>query len=463
MSESETGGPPKKDAPEGSKSSMGVWWKKAILTAVLGVGAAGAKHVIDGPKTADAAKDATEAKEAKQGPLRIQIVAEDEGTIERVVAHYSGRLALTGKALPYEELYDYAVAKNPSKLSGPPADIVMVDDPWVPELASKHLIVPLDEPAEGTGETKKQIDDQFAETFLPFSSKTAVLGGSLLAMPFIGDVELLLYTQDDARRLEPALRKEPGPELLRTLATAIPRQATHDGQALPAFALRGAVSNDLVDIYWELLRAYGDDADAVEPTTGAAKIDGCASKKAINWLKAIARGHERDADLGTKTIIDGIADDKIGMTIGWPYWLGGVLDKRRAEFLTAQLSKKPVMGVWMLVVRADSARKEEAERFIFELASDRAIQNDLSNAGAVPIIKFRSEERKFLDRSAFWKENYTRITEALEKAEPRPRTARWWSIEQALGKSLKKIVFRGAPLEELKSQDGLFRLTECGS
>jgi maltose-binding protein MalE len=124
-----------------------------------------------------------------------------------------------------------------------------------------------------------------------------------------------------------------------------------------------------------------------------------------------------------------------------------------------QLSKSPVMGVWMMGISRSTKNKPEAIRLVLYMTIHQELQYRLASDGAIPVIRYFSNKDKLLKNSPFWVNNFNTIEEALKTAKPRPRTSKWWEIEHELGKNLRSSVFDPKQdFEKLSSGSKLYNL-----
>lgn len=377
------------------------------------------------------------------GKPRVVLVDENFSTVSRAIKYVDNDLIFEKES--YDALHDRVTAS----LGQQPADIIMVDDPWLPELVSKGLIVPIDEGGS------QDAEPGLASSFKASTRAVSVVGNKLFAIPLIGDVEVLLYKEES----------DSGP-LQAMLSEKDPLAAIHrhfSSGANPRFAFRGKVMNDVVDIYWELLRTLGTAPREAEPD-GSITIDGCASSRALAWMISMVNDRVSDLEdrkLGTEGIIAGFNNNRFSMTIGWPYWLGEVEDAKRANIRTKPLSEKPLMGLWMLAVRADAPHRDAAIGVLKKLAQSHDVQATLMDKGSIPVtLGFQPDDTL---HSKFWERNFEDLTHALEEAVPRPRTSLWWSIEKTLGEEVYHRVFVRPDEKDvqLPSVRGKFIVTPC--
>ena len=209
------------------------------------------------------------------------------------------------------------------------------------------------------------------------------------------------------------------------------------------FGLRGAISNDVIDMYWQLLRSYGYQ-DSVEGDTVV--IDSCSSDKALKWLRSMVNdGAPKDSQLyGISEISDGIVGDNPGlsMAIAWPYWLSPAGSRANGRITVKELSPNPVLGLWLLGIATSSKHADKAAELILRVTTDPNFQTTMAKDGSIPVLKTFTDEAE-LEKEEFWHKSYRRIREALKAARPRPRTPQWWQVEQALGPEVSAAVFEG--------------------
>jgi hypothetical protein len=384
----------------------------------------------------------------------MAITEENWKAINAVAKSYASALKnldLEIDHLAYDKLYREGTPDN--------YDVLMLDDIWVPERAD--ALVRLNESPDvlgAIGQKTSAMREWFAHTYISSATQVAFSGPHLVALPMIGNVELLIYhdnliPEGLATRLNPprkdgAIALEPFKGRYDTLLRSIlDSYSSPRWKGLP-FALRGGDPNDLVEIFWQLLRGYGYDDDAkvtaIDPD-GSLVIDRCASQRALSWLRSLFRrgAHPKSRSWSTEAMTNAMTVPPLtaGMAIAWPYWFWSAersMDVPNNEHIqVARLSEHPIMGLWMIAVSAKSEHKAEAAELILKLTTDPAIQYSLAKDGAVPVVRDLADKID-LDHYAFWRNNHIRIEDALDDAKPRPRTARWREIELSLGKSLRR-------------------------
>lgn len=317
-------------------------------------------------------------------------------------------------------------------------DIIMIDDPWVPAYA-EHVHALNEEPALARylEERGLSMEDLFGTVFIKSLREGCTYEGRLLGLPIVGNVQLLIHRTDAYRLLEAnapaeALRQQP----LNLRAFEDVSSAAKEKHLLPVL-IRNMVDNDIVEIFWELLRANGHSETVRD---GVVHIDRGKARAARQWIS--------DHTV-SKNFVDFhallLAEVPTVLTaVGWPAWIASDLSTPQAPRLGTlafqRIAPKPVMGIWLLALPRhplDPEVRDYALRVVLALTADSQFQFLLAQAGNVPVLEdFAYTEQ--LRHVPFWERNYFTIRDALADSLPRPRTKLWQTMETEIGKQLRQ-------------------------
>ena len=390
--------------------------------------------------TAAAALGVTASCTGKPGPLRFGIASEKPEPFVDAIRRLFKQTQLAAET---EAVADYEEAHEKFRTRWRDYDIVMLDDPWLPEYSA--FLTPL----EGINASDGRLGPaEMAALFGANVAEVCRYDGSLFALPVVGNAQMMAYRADYV--------KVPRPREFGSLLGLL-EKLRKDGATEP-FGLRYQTGNDAVEVFWELLRCGGtlvaDAADGDE-----IDISRPAADAAFDWMNAVRKLNGKDqAEYGEQEVDDGLfrATDPVRFAFAWPNWIAPRLVNEPAEMNDKlrlfNLSAQPVMGVWLLGITRACRRPADALELIRKLSTDSQLQYLLAGKGNIPTLSgpaFEGMERQLLN-NPFWGRNFGLVTDCLRRSAPRPRSRRWWDIEAELGRQLKKG-------DRLTDAAGLFR------
>lgn len=299
-------------------------------------------------------------------------------------------------------------------------DLIMIDDPWMPELAQAGIL-------KNLSKTGYKDDPDFVKASLALG-KEPYASGDTYALPFAGNVTLLFYNQ---QLLSAAGVKVPDnwQDVLK-----IARSIKRDGKF--GYVIRGQQGNPIVGDYLPLLWAYGGD---IFDAKGNVAVDSPAAKQALElYMQLLASG----ANYEKNDIVAAVSNGKAAMSLGWPSWYiaGENASAGYARIpgkINANDSDKAsgVIGNWMMAVTANSQNSELAQALLLYLTSAE-VQKAAADKGAVP-----TRTSVFTDAALSAKyPYYATLLEATRMSKVRPRTALWSEIENVYGTELSSAV-----------------------
>ncbi|WP_110931512.1 extracellular solute-binding protein [Paenibacillus bouchesdurhonensis] len=311
-------------------------------------------------------------------------------------------------------------------------DIIMADDPWMPEFSEAGIFANL----SSLGVTE---DADFEASSLALG-KHPYATGELYALPFSGNVQLFFYNKQllDKHNYEVPQSWE---EVL-SMAKAI-----HEKDGVAGYVIRGQQGNPIVSDFLPIFWAYGGQ---VFDDNWNAQIDSEAGKKALNtYMELLAVG----ANYETTDIVSSLSTGQAAMALGWPSWfITG--EEASAEYspVPAQVADGAeafatgMIGNWMMGVTANSKKPELAAEFLTFITS-RDIQKQMVEHGGVPTRK-----SAYLDSELSTKYKHFPVQlEALENSMARPRTPLWSRVEEALGTELSAAIAGTKTVEDALS------------
>ncbi|GGG81944.1 extracellular solute-binding protein [Paenibacillus radicis (ex Gao et al. 2016)] len=299
-------------------------------------------------------------------------------------------------------------------------DLIMADDPWMPEFSEGGLFANL-------SKLGVEADADFEESSIALG-KNPYATGDLYALPFSGNVQLFFYNK---QLLESHNYEVPKSwEEVLTVAKGIHA----DGAS--GYVIRGQQGNPIVSDFLPILWAYGGQ---VFDDAWKAQVDSEPAKQALNtYIQLLAVGSNYE----TTDIVSSVSEGRAAMALGWPSWfIKG--ENASADYApipakataNAEAAATGMIGNWMMGVTANAKSPELAAKFLTFITSSET-QKKMVEHGGVPTRK-----SVYLDKelSAKYKHFPTQL-EALQNSVARPRTAKWSRVEEALGIELSAAI-----------------------
>jgi multiple sugar transport system substrate-binding protein len=406
-----------------------IWWMRAIIpilvaTLILGCGQQG----------------------PSEKPLKVAINAGPEGDAIKILVakgYPKGKIELV--ELPYQSLREQLITVL--KSNQPAFDVVMVDDPWFPQLAPNLI--------ELTGVPKTLVDD-----IVPASLKLCrdpYPNGKIRALPFVGNTQVLFYRRDILEQLGVNTPPNTWDQLINLALSITASSESKLGKKVYGYAIRGKsgapVVTDFLPIYWSLGGKLVDDTGApkkqaidknklIEALRLYKKLQQASSPGAINydWSEMtldFTKGRaaiELNWPAAIPTIDEGI--QKSGGKPGWAIALPPGRDTTGTSMI----------GNWLLAVPVNSSKPKESEQFVIWLMENQGLVASSGNPPTRNSIFSELAKKK-------GSEYFAVIQQALERSTPRDRTPLWAQIEDAVSRAVS-----GYLSGSLKEQDSANQL-----
>jgi serine/threonine-protein kinase len=336
-------------------------------------------------------------------------------------------------------------------------DVMMVDDIWVPELVNLGMLCDLREiEAFGQDFGEDGLEAQFdreavAVCRYPVNSK------SVYGLPFLANVQLLMYNHDLVKEYNLRLPRSLT-ELEEVLAAAT------SVRKKPAFALRSATGNDLVEVFLQVLYSLDENSVYLDEDLQTVVIRRKEGQQAVDWLFRLQKSGNcvgTSAGLGTEQMKSIFFREDQLMAFGWPGWVtAGYQEefKRRGVHPAKAISMhlmagRPVLGVWLLAIKNTSRHQEDAYTLIRDLCRDSEVQAQLWRSGSFPaskrvngrtVMQAELQTRGRDGRREFYSNGITQVRKGLAVAKARPRTPHWSDIETVIGQRFDDGFFNRA-------------------
>lgn len=299
-------------------------------------------------------------------------------------------------------------------------DLVMVDDPVMPEFAEGGVLVDLTQ-------LGYKDDDDFLKASIAVG-KNPYGTGDTYALPFSGNVQLLFYNQSV---LDSLGEKVPTSwEGVLDVATKAKANGTN------GFVIRGQQGNPIVSDYLPVLWAYGGD---VFDDNWNVLVDSAEAKQAMQMYLDLL---EQGANYEKNDIVASVADGSSAMALGWPSWFISGEDAQAAyaaipDKASDSATAHPTgeIGNWMMGVTANSTHQELAVKLL-EYLTSAEVQKASVDIGCVPTRTSVSNDKDVIAKYPYLQQ----IAESTENSKVRPRTAKWSQVEEVYGAELSNIV-----------------------
>lgn len=365
----------------------------------------------------------TKEKDTKE-VIKVAINAGPEGDAVKKLAGDYTKAKVEVVALPYNSLREQLLVNLKST---PGFDIVMIDDPWFPQLAENLETISV--------EPKELLDDIIPASLrlcrYPYPS------GEIKALPFVGNTQVLFYRKEMLKKLGINNPPTTWAQVLE-VASAV----TKDGEKHTyGYAIRGKsgapIVTDFLPIYWSLGGKLLDN-----PTNP--KAQGIDKKKFIEALRIYKKlgqlsppgslnydWNEMTVDLG---------NGRVAMELNWPAAIPKVeegiknssgKDKDWGIALAPGLdgSGTSMIGNWLLATPKGSKKSKEAKDLIIWLMEQ---QGKVATSGNPPTRKSIFQELAKKPNSEY----FTVIQNALERSTPRDRTPLWAQVEDEVSRAV---------------------------
>ena len=299
-------------------------------------------------------------------------------------------------------------------------DLIMIDDPWMPEFAESGLMANLTEMGYAD-------DEDFAEASRAIG-KEPYGTGDIFALPFSGNVMLFFYNK--------ALYDSYGFEVPTDWETVLSyaEQVTADGKI--GYVIRGQQGNPIVSDYLPILWSFGGNVFDEEWNI---TINSDEAKAALElYMKLLENG----ANFEKNDIVAAVSDGKAAMSLGWPSWyISG--EAATAAYAPipgkvnpdAEVHGSGMIGNWMMAVTANSHNKDLALEFL-KFVTSAENQKIEATFGGVPTRASVLTDPELVAKYAY----FPTLLDATNNSVVRPRTPLWSNVETALGTELSSAI-----------------------
>lgn len=384
-------------------------------------------------------KETTDKKEVKEKEivLAARAGAMADG-LEVLATKYEEKTGVKVKitAMPYDSLKEKIVLDVHNNSGA--FDLVMMDDPWMPEFGEADLLANLDE------YFKDGVDEDFIKNSVDLC-KVPYATGSIYALPLVGNVQMFFYRKDliEKYNLDAPTTWE---QVIDAAMLIKDKEPDTYG-----YVLRGQRGNPIVSNYIPLFWAFGGEVldENMKP-----QVNTEAGIKAMEaFLKLKESGPIGVEAFDSDQIATALTQGTAAMTIAWPSWVAKV-DNAESSKVAGKIEFSAVpsgisdsaamIGNWLVGVPKTSENIETAVEFLKWVTGKEAEKEMALSGGGVPTrVSLYSDS----DLVAKYR-HFPAQLDALQHSVARPRTPSWSKIEDVWGLYLSQIVSGDIEIKE---------------
>ena len=317
--------------------------------------------------------------------------------------------------LSANDIHDNAI-KDAANQAGS-YDIIMIDDPLMPEYIEKNILCNLTK----LGYTD---DEDFVEKSRLLGKEPYPLGATY-AVPFSGNVQLLFYNANVVDSSSDLTNWQSIYEISEKLSS----------EGKKGYAIRGQTGNPIVSDFLPILWSFGGDI----LVDNRVVLDSKESREALEFYCKL---YETGGNYEKDDLVEAVSSGEAAFALGWPSWFitnNGV----SAEFsqipgqkdASSELLPTGEIGNWLLGVTNNSPNKELALEAVKYLTS-KEVQLEALEEGGVPTRNSIFLDKDILKKYPFFQAIYS----GTNNSRVRPRTTKWAQIEVVFGEQLVKCI-----------------------
>ena len=318
-------------------------------------------------------------------------------------------------------------------------DLVMIDDPLMPEYIEKNIL-------QNLTQLGYSDDEDFVE-------KSRLLGkdpyplGATYALPFSGNVQLIFFNQDiitDA-------------SVLNNWESILLSCQEVKANGNSGYVIRGQSGNPIVSDFLPILWAFGGD---LFDENNRLVLDSYESREALEFYCELYKsGENYDKD----KLVDAITSGTAGIALGWPSWFltgntpnVGIAQIPGMKTASSQTLPTGEIGNWLLGITNNSQNQDLALRLAVYLTSTD-VQRKALDYGGIPTRKSIFRDPEVLSKYPYFEQIYS----GTNNSRVRPRTTKWSRIEEVFGAELVKCINEEQSVDDTitNSQKAIMALT----
>ncbi|MBE5823449.1 MAG: extracellular solute-binding protein [Butyrivibrio sp.] len=297
-------------------------------------------------------------------------------------------------------------------------DVIMIDDPLMPEYIEKKIIQNLTQ--------RGYLDDE------DFVEKSKLLGkdpyplGATYALPFSGNVQLVFYNEELVE----------DPSVLENWGSIYSKCQEINQSGKKGYAIRGQSGNPIVSDFLPILWAFGGDLFNED---GKLILDSPQSREALEFYCKL---YQTGGNYSKDELVNAITTGEAAIALGWPSWFvsgegskASIAQIPGKKTASSQVLATGEIGNWLLGVTSNSANPELALKLATYLTSEE-VQRKALEYGGVPTRKSIFRDSEVLSKYPYFEQLYS----GTNNSRVRPRTTKWAQIEEIFGKELVSCI-----------------------
>ena len=297
-------------------------------------------------------------------------------------------------------------------------DVIMIDDPLMPEYIEKKVIQNLTQLG--------YLDDE------DFVEKSKLLGkdpyplGATYALPFSGNVQLVFYNED--------LVDDPG--VLGNWSSIYSKCMEINAAGKKGYAIRGQSGNPIVSDFLPILWAFGGD---LFDEDGKVILNTYQSREALEFYCKL---YQTGGNYTKDELVNAVTTGEAAIALGWPSWFisgngssASIAQIPGKKTASSQVLATGEIGNWLLGITSNSANPELALEFAEYLTSED-VQREALEYGGVPTRKSIFRDPEVLKKYPYFEQLYS----GTNNSRVRPRTTKWAQIEEVFGQELVRCI-----------------------
>ncbi len=381
-------------------------------------------------------------KTASNGPVTTITIAARDGShsdiINAVKGDFEKEYSCLVNVVPLRADDIHKNAIDDSSNATGMYDLIMIDDPLMPEYIEKKIIQNLTQLG--------YLDDE------DFVEKSKLLGkdpyplGATYALPFSGNVQLVFYNEDLID--DPSVLENWGSIYSKC------QEINHSGKK--GYAIRGQSGNPIVSDFLPILWAFGGD---LFDENGKVILNSSQSKEALEFYCKL---YQTGGNYSKDELVAAITSGEAAIALGWPSWFvsGEGSSASIAQIPGKKTSSSQVLatgeiGNWLLGVTSNSANPDLSLKLATYLTSEE-VQRKALEYGGVPTRKSIFRDSEVLNKYPYYEQLYS----GTNNSRVRPRTTKWAQIEEVFGQELVRCIDGEKTVNEAieSSQDAIEKL-----
>ncbi len=388
--------------------------RATLAACLLCAAAAGCSRAPAGPRLVVAVNAGVEGDALKQAARDYQRVA---GVRMEIVE------------LPYGNLFEKAMLDLDSRTGA--YDVIMMDDPWFPRLASDEKLAPLEPLYAKAGVAGPDAD---------FIASSLALGhepypnGPLYALPYVGNSQFFFYRRDLFEK-----HGLPAPKTWDDVRQAARRISAAE-KGIYGYVMRAAPGNPAVADFMPILWAFGADLLGED---GQPRLNTTEAAEALAFMVEMGRWTPPGyVSFNADEVAAHLLQNTAVMSINWPSWISAMDDPVKSR-VVGKIAFAPMpgqrepgrasLGNWLVSIPAASRNIDAAFRFLLWL-TERPQMRAAAQRGNPPTRRSVFQDPELLRQF----HSYPVQLQSLENGRPRPRTRHWNEIENVFGVYVSK-------------------------